>query len=65
MIRPDTHHAARMEPDTARALFENRRIDLLNAWRQYVRAVSRKEAAQEVIGTASAMAGIAEMEGRR
>lgn len=53
-----------MEPEAARALFHNRRVDMLNAWRQYVAAVSRKEAAQEVLGTANAMAGIADLEGR-
>ncbi len=62
MIRRDTHRAARMEPEAARALFENRRQDMLNAWRQYVAAVSRKEAGQEVLSTATAMAGIAAME---
>ena len=65
MIRRDTHLGAPLEPEAARALFENRRLDLLNAWRQYVASVPRKEAAQEVLGTATAMAGMLEMEGRR
>jgi hypothetical protein len=65
VIRRDTHLAARLEPEAARALFDGRRLDMLNAWRQYIASVPRKEAAQEVIGTANAMAGMLELEARR
>lgn len=63
MIPQATHLAARLEPEAARRLMENRRTDFLNAWRQYARSVSRKEAAEEVLGTANAMAQMVNLEG--
>lgn len=60
-----THFAAASDVNEARTLFENRRLDLLAAYRALCQAgADRAEAAAEAVATANAMLQLLTLEGR-
>lgn len=64
MTVPASHLCAPLPAAEARALFDARRQDMLNAWRHLVRGIGQVEAQQEAKATASAMRQMAALEGR-